>query len=115
MYKLVANTPHKGMNGSVGIYSWEILTTAEYEERHRARAIRFSEYEEFATVEEAIQVVARVSAHFLDCPGSPREPRVRILGKGMSLSEFRQTHGKAERDRHIRRRDAWLNEARLVD
>ena len=101
MFKIIREEPYfTGTGRAVGALSWKIVPAEERLDSADIRVIlgNVNEGARYERLENAIAHVALASAHV--CGGD--NSFITILSETMSLAEFRQTHGKAERDAHLK-------------
>ena len=101
MFKIIREEPYfTGTGRAVGVLSWRIVEATDRLDSADIRVIlgNMGEAACYERLEDAIAHVANRSAHV----GGSGNSFVTILSETMSLAEFRQTHGKAERDAHLK-------------
>jgi len=102
MFKIIREEPYFAATGrAVGSLSWRIVEATERLDNADVRVIlgNMGEVDCYERLEDAIAHVATRSAHVGISGGNSF---VTILSETMSLAEFRQTHGKAERDAYLK-------------
>ena len=101
MFKVIYEEPYfTGTGRAIGSLSWQIVEATERLDSADIRVIlgKVGVAGTYETLEAAIAHVGKSSAHV----GVTAPAYVTILSETMTLTEFRQGHGKAERDAYLK-------------
>ena len=102
MFKIIREEPYyAGTGRAVGCLSWKIVPAGERLDSADIRVI-LGNMGEVACCERLEDAVSHIASHSAHVSISGGNSFVTILGETLTLAEFRQTYGKAERDAYLK-------------